>query len=290
MEFTGERFMPGMEGQIELEHKHRYFLAREYARGKVVLDIASGEGYGTALISEVSEFVYGVDVSSEAINYSKIKYAGVKNIEFLEGSCAAIPLPDSSVDFVCSFETIEHHDQHHQMMAEIVRVLKPEGIFIISSPDKFVYSDSVKYENPFHVKELYKHEFEALISHYFENVVFHSQKVFYGSIVTGAEHDQFVYYKTGHDECDRTELDSAPYLIALASNGKLPVPYSGMLDNSSEYAESVEQLEGEVQRLMQIESELRLKLLENLPANLNKRRGLIRRFLRSLRKRCKKIW
>ena len=54
--------------------------------------------------------------------------------------CDAIPLPDQSVDLVVSFETIEHHDKHEEMMLEIKRVLRPDGVVIISSPDKQTYS------------------------------------------------------------------------------------------------------------------------------------------------------
>ncbi|HNP61759.1 MAG TPA: hypothetical protein PKM72_13020, partial [Nitrospirales bacterium] len=46
--WTGERYVPGVIGDIELEHLHRYYLARELAVGKDVLDIACGEGYGSA--------------------------------------------------------------------------------------------------------------------------------------------------------------------------------------------------------------------------------------------------
>ncbi len=45
--WTGERYVPGVIGDIELEHLHRYYLARELALGKDVLDIACGEGYGS---------------------------------------------------------------------------------------------------------------------------------------------------------------------------------------------------------------------------------------------------
>jgi len=63
-------------------------------------------------------------------------------------------------DLVVSFETIEHHDEHEQMLAEVKRVLKPDGMAIISSPDKAIYTDKPEYHNSFHVKELYREEFE----------------------------------------------------------------------------------------------------------------------------------
>ena len=49
MEYTGERFMPELTGEIKHEHLHRYALAQEFVKDKAVLDIACGEGYGSAL-------------------------------------------------------------------------------------------------------------------------------------------------------------------------------------------------------------------------------------------------
>ena len=46
----------------------RYLLARELAKGKDVLDISSGEGYGTAMIAEVARWAAGVDKAPEAVN------------------------------------------------------------------------------------------------------------------------------------------------------------------------------------------------------------------------------
>lgn len=284
MEFTGERFVPEVSGQIELEHLHRYFLAKEYAKDKIVLDIASGEGYGTVMLAEIAEYAYGVDISAEAVTHSRQKYADLNNIEFLEGSCASIPLPDASVDFICSFETIEHHDQHREMMQEVVRVLKPDGVFMISSPDKYVYSESVNYKNPFHVKELYRHEFEALIRTYFDNVVFHSQKVFYGSIVGGLSEDTFLHFRMEDGQCIRSQLDGAPYLLALASNSGLPVPCSGMLETSIENAEQVVQLRKHVM-LLNDKMMLLNDKIARLHDKINKSRGPIRRFFRYLKKK-----
>jgi ubiquinone/menaquinone biosynthesis C-methylase UbiE len=162
MEFTGERYVPEVRGAIELEHVHRYLQAREIAAGKVVLDIACGEGYGTALLAGLAARAIGVDISREAVRHAKARYVA-GNIEFLVGSCARIPLPDRSIDLVTSFETIEHHDQHEKMMQEIKRVLRPRGVLVISSPDKQHYSIDTGHRNEYHVKELYAHEFKALL-------------------------------------------------------------------------------------------------------------------------------
>jgi hypothetical protein len=166
------------------------------------------------------------------------------------------------------------------MMQEVVRVLKPDGVFMISSPDRFVYSDSVNYKNPFHVKELYKHEFEALIRTYFDNVVFNSQKVFFGSIVGGLSGGNFLHYNMKDGQCIRSQLDGAPYLLAFASNTELPVPCFGILETSIENAEQVVQLREHVMLLNEKIAGLDKELVRS-------RRGPFRRLLRSLKKRMK---
>ncbi len=80
MKFTGERFVPGTQGSIELEHLHRYLQACEIIKGKHVLDIASGEGYGSAMLADCAKSVIGVDISPEAVLHASSSY---KKIIFL---------------------------------------------------------------------------------------------------------------------------------------------------------------------------------------------------------------
>jgi ubiquinone/menaquinone biosynthesis C-methylase UbiE len=135
MKFTGERFIPGVEGNIQYEHIHRYALSQNFVKDRIVLDIACGEGYGAAMLAVPARSVIGVDIDTEAISHAKKTYSAT-NLRFTQGSCDAIPLADHSIDVVTSFETIEHHDRHNEMIAEIKRVLKPDGYSIISSPNR----------------------------------------------------------------------------------------------------------------------------------------------------------
>src|SRR4051794_26599450 len=67
LEWTGERLTTAARGQVEVEHLHRYCFARELCRGLDVLDIASGEGYGTALLAQTARSVVGVELSTTAM-------------------------------------------------------------------------------------------------------------------------------------------------------------------------------------------------------------------------------
>ena len=170
--FSGERFMPGIEDQkLESEHLQRYMSTRSLVKGMNVLDIACGEGYGSALLAETAKSVIGMDIDQETVDNARKKYSK-KNLSFQQGDAANIPLKDHSIDAVVSFETIEHIDEtlQHQFLREIDRVLKPDGILIMSTPNKAVYSDRYHYFNEFHIHEFYHDEFQQFLGQYFPYV------------------------------------------------------------------------------------------------------------------------
>jgi Methylase involved in ubiquinone/menaquinone biosynthesis len=215
---TGERFIPSQTGIIEIEHLNRYYFVINQIdlREKTVLDIASGEGYGSNILARHAKKVIGVDISEEAINHAKNKYQSEK-LKFIQGNATSIPLPDNSFDVVVSFETIEHHNRHEEMMHELNRVLKDNGILIISSPDKYYYSDLPKHKNQFHIKELYYEEFKILISEHFKHAKFYSQRVFAGSLIFLDEKSQTYSKPIVIDEEGNSSAITPVYNIAICS-------------------------------------------------------------------------
>ncbi len=185
MEFTGERFVPEIEGWLALQHFHRYFFVTNQIElnDKVILDIACGEGYGCNILSKFSKHVYGVDLSRESIEHARKKY-GKHNLTFIVGDVTSIPLESNFCDVVVSFETIEHHDKHTRMLQEIKRILKTNGILILSSPDKGFYEKYFPSQiNDYHVKELYFSEFKKMLAQYFNHNVYFSQNNVIGSLI-----------------------------------------------------------------------------------------------------------
>lgn len=226
LEFTGERLTTSVSSiHGVIEHLHRYAIAQKITKNKVVLDIASGEGYGSFLLSKEATKVYGVDIDEKSINHAKVKYASSINVEFNLGSTDAIPLEDGSVDVVVSFETIEHHDKHDLMMKEISRVLKKDGVLLISSPEKSIYSDRDP-NNPYHIKEINLVEFRDLLNKNFKNVKLFNQRFVIGSLIHLIDQDsesKFNLFDGDYSHIKNELVDddfyNKPYFnLALCSN------------------------------------------------------------------------
>lgn len=181
--FTGERFVPGTKGEIWIEHWHRYHFAARWAAGKRVLDVACGEGYGTALLARVAAHATGVDISEEAVDHAKAEYAALPNAGFQCASCTRLPLPDASVDLAVSFETVEHIEAQEAFLAELARVLKPEGVLLLSCPNKAEYTDKRDYHNEFHVKELYRAQLAQLVGAHFPHATWFGQRPSFYSVI-----------------------------------------------------------------------------------------------------------
>jgi len=224
LSFTGERYLPEVSGQIAFEHLHRYYFAGALVQGMKVLDVACGEGYGSHILSRTCADVTGVDIDPDAVKHAASKY-GRDNVRFVEASAAALPFDDAVFDAVVSFETIEHHDQHGQMMSHIKRVLKPGGLLIMSSPNKLHYSIEPGYSNPYHVKELYQEEFLALVRRFFVHANLLGQRVVHGSLIVAGGADAATFSSS----ClDKNVLDvwsgmrRPLYDVIVASDGPLP--------------------------------------------------------------------
>jgi SAM-dependent methyltransferase len=184
LEFTGERFTPECVREIWYEHWHRYAFARALARGRRVLDAACGEGFGSALLAATATSVCGVDIAPAAVAHARARYGGLKGLAFREGDCTRLDdLPDASFDLIVSFETLEHVQEQERMLDGFARLLAPDGVLLISTPDKHLYTDVTGVSNEYHVRELYRPEFEALIDARFPQRRLFGQKLMFASAI-----------------------------------------------------------------------------------------------------------
>src|SRR5437763_440995 len=137
LEWTGERYLPWVKNAtISYEHLHRYAFAARFARDKHVLDLGSGEGYGANILARTAISVVGVDIDENSVAHASSVYRG-KNLKFVVGSFAKVPIRnDHSFDLIVCFEAIEHVENHDELLTEVKRLLKPDGLFIVSTPNK----------------------------------------------------------------------------------------------------------------------------------------------------------
>ncbi len=266
--FTGERLVTTIANETMVEHLHRYGLAIDLCDGKVVLDIASGEGYGSSLLARRALRVYGVDISSEAVEHASKKYQA-PNLKYLQGRADAIPVADNEIELAVSFETLEHHDLHDEMMRELRRVMKVDGLLIISTPDKRYYSEEPKITNEFHVKELYEAEFRDLLARYFRNVRVMHQRILYASVNDVEAGDRGVtVYEGDYSNISKTRgIGKAPYLVALASDGNLPPINLSLFDGTATLLRRAQDLHRREVEVVYKEAELQ-KLHNLLPISL----------------------
>ena len=182
LEPTGERYLPWLEeASIGYEHVHRYAYATQFVQNKRVLDLACGEGYGSYLLAKTAKSVAGIDIDNNTIKHARNKYIK-QNLEFRVGSITEVPIGGERLfDVAICFEALEHIEEHQKLLSEVKRLLTPEGVFIVSTPNKTVYSDEPQFNNPFHVHELYFDEFRELLEKYFKNVKFLGQRIYCNS-------------------------------------------------------------------------------------------------------------
>ncbi|WP_321330281.1 glycosyltransferase [uncultured Ilyobacter sp.] len=254
MKFTGERFVPGVarkEDEIYIEHYHRYFAVKNICSNKKVVDIASGEGYGSFILADTADKVLGLDISLEAIENAQLKYKK-ENLEYKQGSVEEIPIENESIDVVVSFETLEHVSEELQkkFLKEIKRVLKKDGILVISTPDKQIYSDIFNYKNEFHEKEFYKEEFISFLKPYFNHMELFYQKMDIYSIIKKSYNiDKEILNIVNPDS---NILNSGKYLIAICSDGQLK--FEGL--NSLFLHSSEDELINKNKRILDLQDEV----------------------------------
>lgn len=159
-----ERHNPvGQQDYLSQQHLARYIFACKYiSPGMKVLDIACGAGYGSSMMRDIGCEVTGGDYDEDILIEAKNNWPSV---EFIRADAMDLPFENGCFDAVVSFETIEHVNDGELFLAEMKRVLKPEGIFICSTPN-IRYTSHPSY----HVREYTPDEYFDLLKNNFSRV------------------------------------------------------------------------------------------------------------------------
>lgn len=223
-----ERMVPERDKGAAFFYEHilRYLFSCEFTKGKVVLDAGCGSGYGSFIIGSngKARIVKGIDRSEDAIKNAKQKYKSA-NVDYLQDDVEKLEsIADKSVNVVVSFEVLEHLSDQNNFVKTIKRVLKNEGLFIVSTPNKQNYPPG----NQFHTKELSLTEFKFLLKKYFKNIkILHQGLEFSQNIRARDNKDEFNLIEKFSKE--KTENyypldsnDNSQYLIAVCSDSNIP--------------------------------------------------------------------
>lgn len=246
------------------EHWHRYHWISTFVKNQKVADLACGEGYGSALLAQHAEQVTGVDINAETIQKASEKYQAFKNLKYIQSDVLSTPMPDHALDLVVSFETLEHLTAHQALLNEFKRLMKPDGLLVISTPDKTVYSGSEAH-NEFHVKELTQQEFIDLIQSQFKHALFFGQQLQTGSVLAPLTNRPIKsatsLYVAQHDEFNPLFNQQKPtYLIAVASDSNealLPFKKAGISHFNDSNNKLFNHYEQQIKRLLEADQQLK---------------------------------
>ncbi len=181
--FTDEEFKYNpLEASI---HVVRYQIAKELVKGKKVLDIACGEGYGSWLLKNWgAKTVIGVDIDQEAVDHANDNFSS-KDVSFQCASAEQIDFKEK-FDLIISLETIEHVEDQFQYLKNLKNMLSDEGVLIISCPnDHWYYNEDES--NEYHLR---KYTFDDFVKAS-ESVLGEAKSWYLGSNIFGYGNFQY---------------------------------------------------------------------------------------------------
>jgi len=181
LHLTGERTLPDVPEENYWFRRHLavYEWIGARVHGRRVVDLACGEGYGTAVLGRTAASVVGVDANPEAYEHARLKYTG-GNVSFERDM---IETWSGDADCVVFLQTIEHVRDPEAVLARLCELVGPRGVVYVSTPNVLTLAPKgePRSGNPWHVREYRPEEFRALCERRFGAVdllgLFHARKL-----------------------------------------------------------------------------------------------------------------
>lgn len=126
----------------------RFVAALGDAAGGLILDVASGPGIISVALAATARAVFAIDLTPEMLQQARLRCAGAsrKNVTFIEGDAARLPFASAAFDAVVTRLSVHHFSEPGRAVAEMVRVLRPGGVFVLAD----VISSEDRHESDLH--------------------------------------------------------------------------------------------------------------------------------------------
>ncbi|MEE8239732.1 MAG: class I SAM-dependent methyltransferase [Nitrospirales bacterium] len=168
---SGERVPPESHNTLYQELFSAYKAARNVSQKGLVLDVGCGAGYGANYLAEAGCRVVGIDYEPAVARAAACRYRR-RGLHFSCMDGSRLGLRSGSVDVACAFQVLEHFSEPEQFLTELARVLRPDGLVILSTPNALTHVGSA---NPFHKHEFTPEELKTLLRRHFACVLLAGQ-------------------------------------------------------------------------------------------------------------------
>jgi 2-polyprenyl-3-methyl-5-hydroxy-6-metoxy-1,4-benzoquinol methylase len=183
---TGERLHPLFVTNNYVNHLRVYQFVSQFTKGKQVLDVGCGVGYGTSLLGRTATRSVGIDLSQIAVNEAFRLYP---EGEFLKMDAENMSFGNESFDVIVSTENFEHLPHQERHVEELARVARHDGFCFIATPNPELF---VGLNNPFHTKENTYSELRDMLRKHFRNVeILEPQRFPVNSVGRAAHEERF---------------------------------------------------------------------------------------------------